>query len=205
MGTWAIELASASSSHSNSTVVSGGASAVLLHCPIRGPLNVHSLAKDGLTPSEEAQRIDFIQFLLDREYPKSHIAVETVVLKHLGESGRNTLRCDVIVYSVPVGHLTNVKLKDRLAKAVLVAEIKRDSNKRSSAWEHQLEPAMRLLPGMKVQGAYWDSVNRLLFVKKIVNNDLTIYQDTLSSLPLWGTAYRRKLLGNCSPGAVLGC
>ena len=190
MGTWDIDLAPASS---GSASPAAAAPATLLHCPIRGPLNVQSLAKDGLTPTEEAQRIDFLQFLLDREYPQSHIAVETILLK-LGESGRNSLRCDVIVYSVPEKTLTNLDMKKRLAKAILVAEIKRDNNKKESAWEHQLEPAMRLLPGMKVQGVYWDSVDRLLFSKKLVKDDLHIYQDTLSSLPLWGVPFKRKLL-----------
>ena len=37
--------------------------AVLL-CPIRGPLNAGALAKDGLTPSEEARRVDFLRFLI---------------------------------------------------------------------------------------------------------------------------------------------
>lgn len=169
-------------------------SGTLLYCPIRGALNVTALAKDGLTSTEEARRIDFIRFLLDRGYPENHIAVETVLIKSLGELGRNRLRCDVIVYDVPVGQLTNVALEERIKKAVLVAEIKRDTFKSASAWEHQLEPAMRLLPGMRVMGAYWDSVNRLLFVKRLIKDEVRIFQDSLSNLPVWGRAYKRKLL-----------
>ena len=48
----------------------------LLSCPIRGLLNVTALAKDGLTVTEEARRIDFINFLLTRKYPEQNIAVE---------------------------------------------------------------------------------------------------------------------------------
>jgi type I restriction enzyme M protein len=166
----------------------------LLHCPIRGPLNVSALAKDGLTATEEARRIDFITFLLDREYPESHIAIETVIITKLGESGRNKLRCDVIVYDAPVDEIDHLPLSDRIKQALLVAEIKRDSNKREAAWKFQLEPAMRLLPGMKVMGAYWDDVNRLLFVKEIVKDQLRICQDTLSNLPKSGAPYKRKLL-----------
>ena len=91
----------------------------LLHCPIRGSLNASALAKDGLTPSEEAQRIDFLRYLLRREYPVDHIAVETVVLKRLGESGRNTLRADVIVYDLPTDKANMLEERERLHHALL--------------------------------------------------------------------------------------
>jgi type I restriction enzyme M protein len=168
--------------------------ATLLYCPIRGPLNVLALAKDGLTATEEARRIDFLKFLLDREYPEKNIAVETLIIKELGESGRNKLRCDVIVYGSPVNEVRDLPLAERLKRAIIVAEIKRDSKKSASAWAHQLEPAMRLLPGMKVMGAYWDDLNRLLFTKHLVSNELEIFQDTLANLPRYGSAYKRKLL-----------
>jgi type I restriction enzyme M protein len=170
--------------------------AVLLHCPIRGPLNVTALAKDGLTATEEARRIDFIKFLLARDYPETHISVETVIVKSLGESGRNSLRCDVIVYDLPVDRAELLSSKERLQKAVLVAEIKRESNRSVSAWENQLEPAMRLLPNMRVIGVYWDSVNRILFAKQIIKSELRIFQDTLSNLPQWGQVYKRKRLAS---------
>lgn len=102
----------------------------LLHCPLRGQLSVTALAKDGLTVTEEARRIDFINFLLKRKYPPENIAVETVILKKLGESGRNKLRCDVIVYDLPVTHTKSIPLEDRLNHALLVAEIKRESDKK---------------------------------------------------------------------------
>lgn len=177
----------------------------LLYCPIRGPLNVAALAKDGLTATEEARRIDFLKFLLDRNYPPSHIAVETVVIKNLGERGRNTLRCDVIVYSSPADKLSNLKTGERLKKALLVAEIKRDSKKSATAWEHQLEPAMRQLPGMRVMGAYWDDINRLLFTKQLVADEVQIARDTLSNLPRYGASYKRKLLthGDLEPSQNL--
>ena len=103
--------------------------AALLHCPIRGPLNVLALAKDGLTATEEARRIDFLRFLLERDYPEQNIAVETLIIKELGESGRNKLRSDVIVYNSATNELQDLPLADRLKRAILVAEIKRDSKK----------------------------------------------------------------------------
>lgn len=84
----------------------------LLHCPIRGKLNAAALAKDNLTPTEEARRIDFLNYLLGRGYPKQNIAVETVVLKGLGESGRNKLRADVIVYDVSLANIHALEEKN---------------------------------------------------------------------------------------------
>jgi type I restriction enzyme M protein len=127
-------------------------------------------------------------------YPPQQIAVETVIIKELGESGRNKLRSDVIVYDTIANHLADLPIKERLKRALIVAEIKRDSKKSASAWEHQLEPAMRLLPGMKVMGAYWDDVNRFLFVKQLIDSELEIVRDSLANLPQFGVAYKRKLL-----------
>lgn len=53
-------------------------SAVILHCPVRGPLSASALARDGLTASEESHRVDFLRFLVEeRAYPEANIAVET--------------------------------------------------------------------------------------------------------------------------------
>lgn len=66
-------------------------------------MTAQALAKDNLTPTEEARRIDFLHFLLDeRGYPADNVAVETVVLRGLGHAGKNSLRADVIVYDAPV-------------------------------------------------------------------------------------------------------
>lgn len=181
------EVASDKNIHSNTP---------LLRCPIRGLLTVTALAKDGLTINEEARRIDCINYLIDRRYPKSHISVETVVLRQLGESGRNKLRCDIVVYKRPVNELNALSFERRLEYAVLVAEIKRDSSKQGSALSFQLEPAMRQLPGMKVMGVYWDDVNRLLFTKELTETDgsekIVINKDDLANIPEYGQAYKAK-------------
>lgn len=170
--------------------------ATLLHCPVRGALNASSLAKDGFTPTEEARRIDFIKFLLRRKYPKTHISVETVVLRGLGEKGRNKLRADVIVYDMPVMRAKKIEQNDRLNHAILVAEIKRDSEKKKSGISFQLEPAMRQLPSMNVIGVYWDDINRILFTKRLSEKNnakiLEIDQDNLANLPPFGTLYKAK-------------
>ncbi len=172
---------------------------ILLHCPIRGPLKAEALAKDGLTPTEEARRIDFLEFLIDHGYPKAHMAVETVVVRGLGESGRNKVRADVVIYGRPVLALSRMPPAERLQHAVLVAEIKRDSASQRKAVNFQLEPAMLVLPSMDVLGAYWDGINEILLVKQLVKHvsgstHVVIHRDTLANLPLWGQKYKSRPL-----------
>ena len=168
----------------------------LLHCPIRGPLTAHALAKDGLTPTEEARRIDFLHFLLDeRAYPADNIAVETIVLRGLGHDGKNKLRADVIVYDRPATTYARLALTEKLQHVLLVAEIKRDSRDREKGITRQLEPALLILPNVHALGVYWDDQNRDLFVKKLVekpNQHIDVRRDTVANLPLWGQEYQSK-------------
>jgi len=169
---------------------------VFLHCPIRGQLNASTLAKDGLTITEEARRIEFIKFLIRRHYPPSYIDVETIVIKNLGESGRNKLRCDVIVYNIPLDAIQHLPFEDKLKKAIIVAEIKRDAAKKQSGIACQLEPAMRQLPGMRVMGVYYDDITRILYVKRLLQKEggefIEIIPDSLENLPRYGTKYEAQ-------------
>ena len=141
---------------------------VLLYCPVRGSLGATALAKDGLTPTEEARRVDFLNFLVDeRNYPIEHIRVEVVTIKNLGESGRNQLRADVIVYDCPWSQIASLDDGAQLDHAILVAEIKRDSAKKSKGITYQLEPALRVLPRLDTVGVYWDDQSRILFTKSV--------------------------------------
>ena len=172
--------------------------AALLHCPIRGALTAPALAKDGLTPTEEARRIDFLHFLIeDRGYPRANIAVETVVLKNLGAEGKNSLRADVIVYDTPAEKLAKESLEDRLPHIVLVAEIKRDAKSKTKGVAQQLEPALRQMPNTKTLGVYWDDEHRDLFYKELVeepHQHIVVRADTVANLPLWGQEYRTKAI-----------
>jgi type I restriction enzyme M protein len=169
---------------------------ILLRCPIRGQLNAGALAKDGLTVTEEVRRIEFIKFLIRRHYPPSYIDVETIVIKNLGESGRNKLRCDVIVYNVPLDAIQQLPFEDKLKKAMIVAEIKRDSSKKQSGIACQLEPAMRQLPGMRVMGVYYDDITRILYIKRLLQKEgggfIEIIPDSLENLPRYGTKYESQ-------------
>ncbi|MDP1720947.1 MAG: N-6 DNA methylase [Candidatus Nanopelagicaceae bacterium] len=139
-----------------------------------------------------------MNFLIFRGYPIEHLAVETVVLSGLGESGRNKLRADVIVYDQPVASVRFMSREIRLAHALIVAEIKRESKGKDSGLQFQLEPAMRLLPAMSVLGVYWDDVNRILLHKKLHTRSgatsVEVLRDSLANLPPFGQLYRSKPL-----------
>ena len=168
-------------------------------CPVRGPLGASALAKDGLTSTEEARRVDFLHFLIDeRNYPPNHIRVEVVTLKNLGESGRNQLRADVIVYDHPWAKIANGDKKEQLGHAILVAEIKRESAKKSAGITQQLEPALLCLPRLDTLGAYWDDENRILFTKSVSkrgrHEEVLICTDSIANLPDYGIAYHSKAI-----------
>lgn len=170
----------------------------LLTCPIRGPLNVSSLAKDGLTLTEEARRIEMLRFFVKRKYPKANIAVETTVIKALGSDGRNKLRCDAIIYSVPSVDIAHLTLQEKLKYAIVIAEVKRDSSKKENGISQQLEPALRQLPAMSALGVYWDDSNRLLLIKKSLKQGTDfiahIEQDSIANLPEYGGVYQAKAI-----------
>ena len=139
----------------------------LLVCPVRGPLGISALAKDGLTATEEARRVDFLNFLIEeRTYPQENIRAEVVTVRNLGESGRNQMRADVVVYDSPCSQIVNKQMDEQFRHAILVAEIKRDSSKKKKGVAYQLEPALRLLPRLDTMGVYWDDQNRI-FLRKV--------------------------------------
>ena len=172
---------------------------VLLVCPVRGPLGASALAKDGLTPTEEARRVDFLNFLVDeRGYPPDHIRVEVVTLRHFGESGRNQLRADVIVYDHPWENVIDSDNEAQHHHAILVAEIKRDSSKKAKGISQQLEPALLLLPRLDTLRVYWDDENRILFTKSVSNRgqhkEVAIDTDSIANLPVYGNAYQSRAI-----------
>ena len=172
---------------------------VLLVCPVRGALGASALAKDGLTSTEEARRVDFLHFLVDeRNYPIERIRVEIVTVKNLGESGRNQLRADVIVYDCPWISIATKTMQEQLGHAILVAEIKRDSSKKKKGIAYQLEPALRQLPRLDTVGVYWDDESRILFTKRVKtrghHQEVAIVTDSIANLPDHGIAYHAKAI-----------
>lgn len=124
-----------------------------LICPIRGTLNINDKSKDGLHFTEEKIRIDCINFLIAKGYPKEHIEFEENIW-NIGSNGRNHLRADIVVFKN--------KLKD-IEDIDIIVETKRDTKDRDEAIKNQLLPAC-----VKTKcnyGIYFDGVNNTLFTK----------------------------------------
>lgn len=165
-----------------------------LVCPIRGVLDATYFSKDGLKVTEEARRIECIKFLLSRKYPKDNFQCETIVIKHIGNSGRNALRADIVIYDITAAEAKLLPDDERNKHILLVAEIKRDSKSKASGVKFQLEPAMRQSDRTFVLGVYWDDINRHLYVKQVKDSQIEITQDELGNIPEYGNQYHYKKL-----------
>ncbi len=128
-----------------------------LHCPIRGPLRASAKSADGLTPSEEARRIEAIQFLLKRKYPASHFKVEATI-KRFGRGGRNSFRADLAVLDVPLANIAPKNVDQLLEHAVLLGEVKRDHADAEYAKETQVQPMLDFAHSDDAIALYWDDL-----------------------------------------------
>ena len=164
----------------------------LLHCPVRGTLNVPERAADGLTFTEEKRRIDCINLLLRKGYPESHIQVETTLLR-FGSQGRNSFRTDIAVLDEPASNFESDP-EELVRHIVLVAEIKRDNASVIEAKRTQVYPAMGMLPLVNALGIYWDDVEQRLFYRELREGQLTPRETSIISLPQWGQAYQYRPL-----------
>jgi type I restriction enzyme M protein len=165
-----------------------------LVCPIRGELSATYFAKDGMTVSEEARRIECINFLLGKNYPPENFDCETVVLKRIGNAGRNSLRADIVIYDCPKLDVDDLDEGEKFKRAMLVAEIKRENKSKRGAVTFQLEPALKQIDRSSVFGVYWDDINRHLYVKSVSNDEVKISKDELGNIPDFGNEYRYKKL-----------
>jgi hypothetical protein len=130
-----------------------------LVCPIRGILRVKKYDATG-NYSEEYQRIRLITYFLKKGYPKSIFRLEYPLEKSFGHQGRSRVKI-----------LVDLVLKKE-GRIWVVAEVKKGYHpeKKKSAIEHQLKPAMSWT-GSKY-GIYFDGTkeSRLL----VRNSDGTI-------------------------------
>lgn len=157
-----------------------------MHCPVRGLLKETELASDELTFTEEKRRIDCINFLLAKGYPKSHFKIEPVLLR-FGHKGKNSLRADLAVLDAPA--LSIAGDPDQLKRHIrLVAEIKRDNADAKLAKDTQLRPALALLDNFSAFGVYWDDIEQRLFYRSTHGDTLVTHETTVAVLPAWGTS-----------------
>ncbi len=158
---------------------------VLLHCPIRGSLQVPQRAKDGLTFTEEKRRIDAIRFLLQRDYPAENFGIETTLLR-FGHKGRNSFRVDFSVYEHPWAEVRKRDREHRLDDVAIVAEIKRGHATSREAKATQVRPALNLLPDLKSLGVYWDDVGQRFFYRELAGTKTEVLEAPISKIPRWG-------------------
>lgn len=166
----------------------------ILICPIRGKLKSNYIAADGFTVTEEARRIECIKYLCKKKYPKENFACETTIIKRIGNAGRNSLRADIVIYDKPTNLINKLSEEERNKHILLIAEIKRESKSKKKALTYQLEPALRQIDRNNAFGVYWDDVNRLLFIKKFNDNEVTIEKDELGNIPDYGLPYKYNRL-----------
>jgi len=161
-------------------------SGALLHCPIRGRLNIPEKAADGLTYSEEKRRIDCIKFLLAKGYPDSHIRIETVLLR-FGHKGKNSFRTDLAVLDAPVSSLPS-DVEELKPHIKLIAEIKRDNADSKLAKDTQIKPALDFIHNLDALAVYWDDTEQRLFYRTVKGRTTTTHETALAVLPRWRQA-----------------
>lgn len=148
----------------------------ILTCPIRGGLKSKTFAKDGLTFTEEYQRIQCVNFLLSKNYPKQCFKFEDIIWK-LGNNAKNNLRADIAIVD-----------KNDNNKIILLAEIKHENKEKNNAINNQLIPA--LIKTNARFGIYFDGVENVLFC----DFDNYKIEYNLNNLPIFGFDFQQKSL-----------
>ncbi|RLV56650.1 hypothetical protein D9V41_06185 [Aeromicrobium phragmitis] len=162
------------------------ANGLTLVCPVRGRLKVTGRSADGLTPSEERFRVEAIKYLVDRGYPRENFIVEPVI-KKFGNNGRNSFRADFIVLDTDASAVSR-DVDDRLAHAVLLAEVKRDNASATKAKQYQVRPLLGFAPKDTCVALYWDNVEQRVFWQRTVDGARVTMEGPLASLSPFGHA-----------------
>lgn len=177
------------------------ASSLKLVCPIRGELKAPAKSADGLTPSEEARRIEAINFLLGKGYPKEQIKVEATV-KRFGSQGRNSFRADLAVLDNPVASIQAGDVDALLEHAVLLGEIKRDNRRASQTKATQVQPLLDFAHREDCIALYWDDTEQRVYWYEHRTGQKRIPHDApASTLPTFGNriAVKQMTLADITP------
>ncbi|HUN78501.1 MAG TPA: N-6 DNA methylase [Solirubrobacteraceae bacterium] len=159
--------------------------ALRLTCPIRGPLNTPAKSTDGLTPSEEARRIDAINFLLARGYPDTHIKVEATI-KRFGHGGKSSFRADLAALDVPLSSIAPGSVEELLEHAVLLGEVKREHKQAARARETQVQPMLDFAHNPDCVALYWDDVAQRIYWRETKGRRRIAHESPASTLPRYG-------------------
>lgn len=156
-----------------------------LVCPVRGLLNTTKMSKDGYTPTEESYRIEAIQYLIDKGYPKENFWIEPI-LAEFGNDGRNSFRSDFAVLDVDARLLPSHTPEDILDHALVICEVKRDNRKSEYVKNTQVKPILNFAKLLTTVGLYWDNIEKRVFWIEIEDNKKEIKEGALSNLPKFG-------------------
>lgn len=163
----------------------------MLNCPIRGCLG-STPRPDGLTLNEERRRIECIKLLLAKGYPKDHIEPQGVLVD-VGAAARHALRADIVVYDRPAtiaGRQGNVVRRRELIQVIV--KIKRDRVDARTVKEHQLRPALALIPREDSIGIYWGDTEQSVLVKRKHCGCLELVESPISGLGAFDLAATRR-------------
>lgn len=114
---------------------------LILSCPIRGILKASGKSSDGLTPSEEALRVEAIRYLLKEGYPKENFLIEPII-KRFGHGGRNSFRADFAVLDSSANRVNSHDTDELLHHCVLLGEVKKDNGTFDYVRHTQVEPLL---------------------------------------------------------------
>lgn len=131
-----------------------------LFCPIRGELNIEEKAKDNITFTEEARRIELVIFLLSNNYPKELFYFERNIWD-IGNAGRNHLRADLVIYN------------NQKTSIDIIAEIKRDNKNKENTILQQLYPVC--IRQKIIYGIYYDGLENIFFTEMIIMKKNILY------------------------------
>jgi type I restriction enzyme M protein len=167
--------------------------ALKLTCPIRGPLKARAKSADGLTPSEEARRIDAIRFLLSKGYPRDHIKVEATI-KRFGHGGKNSFRADLAALDVPISAIASGDIDDLLSHAVLLGEVKRGHMSAAQVKATQVEPMLDFAHNDDCIALYWDDSEQRIYWRENTGKKRQKREASAATLPTFGTKVAVKPL-----------
>ena len=159
--------------------------ALTLVCPIRGQLKAQARSADGLSPSEEALRVEAVKHLISLGYPPANIKIEPVI-KRFGHGGRNSFRCDLAVLDVPVADIPSGDVEKLLAHTLILGEMKRDNADYDYVENTQVKPMLDFAAHDEAVGLYWDNVEQRVFWTERVSGVREWYEGSLPLLPRYG-------------------
>lgn len=159
--------------------------ALKLVCPVRGPLNAPAKSADGLVPSEEARRVEALNFLIAKGYPPSHIKVEATI-KRFGHRGKNSFRADLVALDVPLDTIDGSDVDELLEHAVLLGEVKRENKSAAQAKETQVAPMLDFAHDDGAVALYWDDVEQRIFWRERKGGRRIAHEAPATTLPTYG-------------------